>query len=87
MPLRSNLILEKAGFTASISSNKNIKSSNDNWNLEIFSQNINKNLIPEDLNKMKTSELKSFLNKMVSKENYEQAARLRDELLKRKSKK
>ena len=36
---------------------------------------------------MKTSELKSFLNKMVSKENYEQAAKLRDELLKRKSKK
>ena len=80
-------ILEKAGFTASISSNKNIKTSNDNWNLEIFSQNTNKKLIPKDLNKMKTSELKSFLNKMVSKENYEQAARLRDELLKRKSKK
>ncbi len=80
-------ILEKAGFTTSISSNKNFKTSNDNWNLEIFSQNINKNLIPKDLNKMKTSELKSFLNKMVSKENYEQAAKLRDELLKRKSKK
>jgi len=80
-------ILEKAGFTTSISSNKNIKTSNENWNLEIFSQNTNKNLIPKDLNKMKTSELKSFLNKMVSKENYEQAAKLRDELLKRKSKK
>ena len=82
-----NSILEKAGFTASISSNKNFKTPNENWSQEFFSQNIDKNLIPKDLNKIKTSELKSFLNKMVSKENYEQAARLRDELLKRKSKK
>ncbi len=85
--LTYNSILEKAGFTTSISSNKNIKTPNENWSKEFFSQNIDKNLIPKDLNKIKTSELKSFLNKMVSKENYEQAARLRDELLKRKSKK
>ena len=80
-------ILEKAGFTASIKSNKNLKTTDENWNQEFFSQNIEKNLIPKDLDKIKTSELKSFLNKMVSKENYEQAARLRDEILKRKSKK
>ena len=85
--LTYNSILEKAGFTTSISSNKNLKTPNKNWSQEFFSQNIDKNLIPKDLNKIKTSELKSFLNKMVSKENYEQAARLRDELLKRKSKK
>lgn len=85
--LTYNSILEKAGFTSSISSNKNLKTPNENWSQEFFSQNIDKNLIPKDLNKIKTSELKSFLNKMVSKENYEQAARLRDELLKRKSKK
>tara|TARA_B100001173_G_C15935989_1_gene524955 strand:- start:117 stop:740 length:624 start_codon:yes stop_codon:yes gene_type:complete len=85
--LTYNSILEKAGFTTSISSNKNLKTPNENWSQEFFSQNIDKNLIPKDLNKIKTSELKSFLNKMVSKENYEQAARLRDELLKRKSKK
>ena len=85
--LTYNSILEKAGFTASISSNKNLKTPNENWSQEFFSQNIDKNLIPKDLKKIKTSELKSFLNKMVSKENYEQAAKLRDELLKRKSKK
>ena len=85
--LTYNSILEKAGFTTSISSNKNLKTPNENWSQEFFSQNIDKNLIPKDLNKIKTSELKSFLNKMVSKENYEQAARLRDELIKRKSKK
>ena len=85
--LTYNSILEKAGFTTSISSNKNLKTPNENWSQEFFSQNIDKNLIPKDLNKIKTSELKSFLNKMVSKENYEQAARLRDELLKRKTKK
>ena len=85
--LTYNSILEKAGFTSSISSSKNLKTPNENWSKEFFSQNIDKNLIPKDLNKIKTSELKSFLNKMVSKENYEQAARLRDELLKRKSKK
>tara|TARA_B100000287_G_scaffold232558_1_gene218944 strand:- start:1117 stop:1740 length:624 start_codon:yes stop_codon:yes gene_type:complete len=85
--LTYNSILEKAGFTTSIPSNKNLKTPNENWSKEFFSQNIDKNLIPKDLNKIKTSELKSFLNKMVSKENYEQAARLRDELLKRKSKK
>ena len=80
-------ILEKAGFTASIKSNKNLKTTDENWSQEFFSQNIGKNLIPKDLDKIKTSELKSFLNKMVSKENYEQAARLRDEILKRKSEK
>ena len=80
-------ILEKAGFTASIKSNKNLKTTDENWSQEFFSQNIGKNLIPKDLDKIKTSELKSFLNKMVSKENYEQAAKLRDEILKRKSKK
>ena len=85
--LTYNSILEKAGFTASIKSNKNFKTTDENWSQEFFSQNIKKNLIPKDLDKIKTSELKSFLNKMVSKENYEQAAKLRDEILKRKSKK
>ncbi len=85
--LTYNSILEKAGFTASIKSNKNLKTTDENWNQEFFSQNIEKNLIPKDFDKIKTSELKSFLNKMVSKENYEQAAKLRDEILKRKSKK
>jgi len=85
--LTYNSILEKAGFTASIKSNKNLKTTDENWSQEFFSQNIGKNLIPKDLDKIKTSELKSFLNKMVSKENYEQAAKLRDEILKRKSKK
>ncbi len=85
--LTYNSILEKAGFTASIKSSKNLKTTDENWNQEFFSQNIEKNLIPKDLDKIKTSELKSFLNKMVSKENYEQAAKLRDEILKRKSKK
>jgi len=85
--LTYNSILEKAGFTASIKSNKNLKTTDENWSQEFFSQNIEKNLIPKDLDKIKTSELKSFLNKMVSKENYEQAAKLRDEILKRKSKK
>jgi len=85
--LTYNSILEKAGFTASIKSNKNLKPTDENWNQEFFSQNIEKNLIPKDLDKIKTSELKSFLNKMVSKENYEQAAKLRDEILKRKPKK
>ncbi len=85
--LTYNSILEKAGFTASIKSNKNLKTTDENWSQEFFSQNIEKNLISKDLDKIKTSELKSFLNKMVSKENYEQAARLRDEILKRKSKK
>ena len=80
-------IMEKAGFTASIKSNKKIKTPNENWSQDFFSQNFDKNLIPKDLDKIKTSELKTFLNKMVSKENYEQAARLRDEILKRKSKK
>ena len=80
-------IMEKAGFTASIKSNKKIKTPNENWSQDFFSQNFDKNLIPKELHKIKTSELKTFLNKMVSKENYEQAAMLRDEILKRKSKK
>ncbi len=77
-------ILKKAGFTASVSSSKNIKSFSDNWIQDFVSQEFDNNLLPEDLKKSPTSKLKSLLNKMVAMENYEQAARVRDELSKRK---
>jgi protein-arginine kinase activator protein McsA len=39
----------------------------------------------EDLNKLSITKLKALLSKLVSQENYEKAARVRDELSKRKS--
>ena len=54
--------------------------------LENFiSDKTNKNDQKHDLKKLSVNKLKSLLTKLVSKEKYEKAALIRDELSKRKS--
>ena len=43
--------------------------------------------VPDNLNKLSLSKLKSLLNKLVNLEDYEKAVKIRDEISKRESKK
>jgi bifunctional DNase/RNase len=77
-------ILKKAGFTAAVSGSSK-KLSEDNWIQNFVTEQSNKNVEIEDLNKLSITKLKALLSKLVSQESYEKAARVRDELSKRKS--
>ena len=77
-------ILKKAGFTAAISENSK-KLSEDKWIQKFVKEQSNRNEDIGDLKKLSVSKLKSLLTKLVSQENYEKAARVRDELSKRKN--
>ena len=77
-------ILKKASFTATISENPK-KLSEDKWIQNFVTEQTNKNEDIGDLKKLSISELKALLAKLVSQENYEKAAKVRDELSKRKS--
>ena len=76
-------ILKKAGFSAKISENFNkIKTQEDKWLENFISDKTDQKY---DLKKLSVNKLKSLLTKLVSKEKYEKAALIRDELSKRKS--
>ena len=77
-------ILKKAGFTAAISENSK-KLSEDKWIQNFVKEQSNRNEDIGDLKKLSVSKLKSLLTKLVSQENYEKAAKVRDELSKRKN--
>ena len=77
-------ILKKAGFSAKISENLS-KQPEDKWLENFVSDKSNKNDQKYDLKKLPVNKLKSLLSKLVSQENYEKAALIRDELSKRKS--
>ena len=77
-------ILKKASFTATISENPK-KLSEDKWIQNFVTEQTNKNEDIGDLKKLSISKLKALLAKLVSQENYEKAAKVRDELSKRKS--
>ena len=77
-------ILKKAGFSAAISENSK-KLSEDKWIQNFVKEQSNRNEDIGDLKKLSVSKLKSLLTKLVSQENYEKAAMVRDELSKRKN--
>jgi len=77
-------ILKKGGFTAAVSGESK-KLSEDNWIQNFVKEQSNQNEELGDLKKISIAKLKSLLAKLVSQENYENAARVRDELSKRKS--
>ena len=67
-------ILKKAGFTAAISGESK-KLSEDNWIQNFVKEQSNQNEELGDLKKLSIAKLKSLLAKLVSQENYENAAR------------
>jgi len=76
-------ILKKAGFTAALSSGEK-KLSEDNWIQNFVLEQKNIKDLNEDLSKLSLKKLKDLLSNLVLQENYEKAARVRDELSKRK---
>tara|TARA_Y100000768_G_C23962843_1_gene676298 strand:- start:85 stop:699 length:615 start_codon:yes stop_codon:yes gene_type:complete len=77
-------ILKKAGFTAAISGEAK-KLSEDKWIQNFVTEHSNKEDEISDLKKLSISKLKTLLTKLVNQEKYEKAARVRDELTRRKS--
>ncbi|MBN09768.1 MAG: hypothetical protein CMC79_05310 [Flavobacteriaceae bacterium] len=78
-------ILKIAGFSASIKSEKKQKLADENWVKKFFSETP-KGSLPEKLEKLSISELKKILKKLVSSEDYENAARIRDLISKKENK-
>jgi bifunctional DNase/RNase len=76
-------ILKKAGFTAAVSSGEK-KLSEDNWIQNFVTEQSKKTSINEDLTELSVKKLKDLLSTLVLQENYEKAARVRDELSRRK---
>ena len=76
-------ILKKAGFTAAVSGSSK-KISEDNWIQNFVTEKSDTKEIG-DLKKLSIPKLKTLLTKLVNQESYEKAARVRDELSKRKS--
>ena len=76
-------ILEKAGFSAAVSSGEK-KLSEDNWIENFVSEQNKKTGFNENLSELSVKKLKNLLSTLVLQENYEKAARVRDELSKRK---
>ena len=77
-------ILKKAGFTAAVSSGEK-KLSEDNWIQNFVTEQSKKTISNEELSELSVKKLRDLLSTLVLQENYEKAARVRDELSKRKS--
>ena len=77
-------ILKKAGFKAALSGSSK-KLSEDNWIQNFVTEQSKKDDEISDLKKLSIPKLKTLLSKLVSRESYEKAALVRDELSKRKS--
>ena len=77
-------ILKKAGFTAAVSGSSK-KISEDNWIQNFVTEKSDMKEEIGDLKKLSIPKLKTLLTKLVNHESYEKAARVRDELSKRKS--
>jgi hypothetical protein len=77
-------ILEKAGFSAAVSSGEK-KLSEDNWIENFVSEQNKKTGFNENLSELSVKKLKNLLSTLVLQENYEKAVRVRDELSKRKT--
>ena len=80
-------ILKQAGFDENniIEDKKNKEG--ENWIKNFVEEQSKQKAVPDDLNKLSLSKLKSLLNKLVNLEDYEKAVKIRDEISKRESKK
>ena len=75
-------ILKKAGFSSSTATGVK-KFSEDNWIQNFVAEQSRLSEMEEDIKKLSITKLKKLLQTLVTQENYEKAARVRDELSKR----
>ena len=79
-------ILNEAGFDEK-NINKSKKNKSDESWIQSFVKEEGKQMkVPDDLNKLPLSKLKSLLYKLVNLEDYERAVKIRDEISKRENK-
>ena len=79
-------ILNEAGFDEK-NINKSKKNKSDESWIQSFVKEEGKQMkVPDDLNKLSLSKLKSLLDKLVNLEDYEKAVKIRDEISKRENK-
>ena len=79
-------ILNEAGFDEK-NINKSKKNKSDESWIQSFVKEEGKQMrVPDDLNKLPLSKLKSLLDKLVNIEDYERAVKIRDEISKRENK-
>ena len=79
-------ILNEAGFDEK-NINKSKKNKSDESWIQSFVKEEGKQMkVPDDLNKLPLSKLKSLLDKLVNLEDYEKAVKIRDEISKRENK-
>lgn len=79
-------ILNEAGFDEN-NINKSKKNKSDESWIQSFVKEEGKQMrVPDDLNKLPLSKLKSLLDKLVNLEDYERAVKIRDEISKRENK-
>ena len=76
-------ILKRAGFTAAVSGTNERKLSEDNWIQEFVTEQSKQPDLPNRLEKISLSKLRTLLKKFVTAEDYEKAALIRDEISKR----
>ena len=79
-------ILNEAGFDEKNINKSKKNKSDENW-IQSFVKEEGKQIkVPDDLNKLPLSKLKSLLDKLVNLEDYEKAVKIRDEISKRENK-
>ena len=82
-PIFTNeLILSEAGFSDS-KNFKEKKLSVNQWVEKFIDEKSPKDILPSDLSKISFNDLNKLLKKLVKMEDYEGAAKIRDEILKR----
>ena len=80
-------ILKQAGFDESTVKEDKKNEEGENWIKNFVEEQSKQKAVPDNLNKLSLSKLKSLLNKLVNLEDYEKAVKIRDEISKRESKK
>ena len=79
-------ILNEAGFDEKNINKSKKNKSDDSWIQSFVKEEGKQMKVPDDLNKLPLSKLKSLLDKLVNLEDYERAVKIRDEISKRENK-
>tara|TARA_B100002019_G_C21195261_1_gene561055 strand:+ start:101 stop:724 length:624 start_codon:yes stop_codon:yes gene_type:complete len=79
-------ILNEAGFDEKNINKSKKNKSDESWIQSFVKEEGKQMMVPDDLNKLPLSKLKSLLDKLVNLEDYERAVKIRDEISKRENK-
>jgi bifunctional DNase/RNase len=78
-------ILKQAGFDENTLKDTKKGNIEENWIQNFVAEQSKQNALPDNLQKLSLSKLKSLLDKLVNLEDYEKAVKIRDEISKREA--